>query len=107
MYEYCPICDCTDIRIIARHSDYVTFRCEDCGYTFDVDDYYLDYEYDESGYKIEDLFTSKGYHSKRRKLKKVLRKGLELAVILIDFKYSHGRHKILRDMDPMVRYTKQ
>ncbi len=51
MYEYCPICSCRDIRKIAQHSGYVTFQCEDCGYKFDVDDCYLDFEYNEQGYK--------------------------------------------------------
>ena len=51
MYEYCIVCDCRNIRKIAQHSGYATFRCEDCGYTFDIDDDYLDFEYDEFGYK--------------------------------------------------------
>ena len=38
MYEYCPRCDCKDIRKISQHCGYATFRCEDCGYTFDIDD---------------------------------------------------------------------
>ncbi len=54
MYEYCPICGSRDIRMVSRQSDYVTFQCEDCGYMFDVDDCYLDYEYDENGYKDAD-----------------------------------------------------
>ena len=50
-YEYCPICDCRDVRVVAKHLDYVTLHCEDCGYEFDVDDCYLNYEYNEDGYK--------------------------------------------------------
>lgn len=54
MYEYCPMCSCRDIRKIAQHSGYVTFQCEDCGYKFDVDDCYLDYDYTNDGYKDVD-----------------------------------------------------
>ncbi len=51
MYEVCPICGCRDIRKTSQHCGYATFQCEDCGYTFDIDDCYLDYEYDSDGYK--------------------------------------------------------
>lgn len=51
MYEHCPICGCRDIRKISQNCGYATFQCEDCGYTFEIDDCYLDYEYDSDGYK--------------------------------------------------------
>ena len=54
MYEYCPICDCRDIRKVSQHCGYATFQCEDCGYQFDIDDDYLDYEYGEDGHKDVD-----------------------------------------------------
>ena len=46
-YEYCPICGCRDIEVVARRSGYTTFRCEDCGKVFDVDDCYLEKHYPE------------------------------------------------------------
>lgn len=54
MYEECPRCNCRDIRKISQHAGYATFQCEDCGYKFDIDDCYLDYEYDKDGYKDTD-----------------------------------------------------
>ena len=54
MYEQCPICDCRDIRKIAQHCGYATFICEDCGYTFDIDDDFLEYEYNGDGRKDAD-----------------------------------------------------
>ena len=54
MYERCPICGCADVVKVGQHLGYVTLRCEDCGYSFDVDDCYLDYEYGESGHKDVD-----------------------------------------------------
>ena len=44
-YEYCPICGSRDIMVISRSSGYTTFRCEDCGKTFNVDNCYLDEHY--------------------------------------------------------------
>lgn len=54
MYEYCPVCGCRNIRKIAQNSDYATFQCEDCERIFDIDNCYLDYEYNEWGYKDVD-----------------------------------------------------
>ena len=43
-----------DTKKACQRSGYATFRCEDCGYKFDIDDCYLDYEYDENGSKDVD-----------------------------------------------------
>lgn len=54
MYEQCTRCGCRDIRKVSQHCGYATFECEDYGYSFDIDDCYLEYEYDSDGQKNVD-----------------------------------------------------
>ena len=54
MYEYCTRCGCRDIRKVSQHCGYATFECEDCGYSFDIVDCYLEFDYDSDGRKDAD-----------------------------------------------------